>query len=89
MSSEEDNVLSAKNALMMALGDNWSLYLTNMRIWFRKKMTKEEFDVEARRMMSQEQVKYHNAFLLAILNKIDPVAANTSQNQNYTSDGYL
>lgn len=34
---EVDAALTAKQTLMLALGDKWPLYLANMKLWFRKK----------------------------------------------------
>lgn len=75
-SAEEiDAVLTAKQALMIALGgDKWPMYLANMKLWFRKKASKEEFDLECRKLFSSDQMHLHNRFLLAILNKIDAVS---------------
>ncbi|XP_039449212.1 transcriptional adapter 1-like [Culex pipiens pallens] len=69
-----EQVLAAKQALMVALGEKWPLYLANMKLWFRKKSTREEFDLESRKLFSSDQIHLHNKFLLAILNKIDAVS---------------
>ncbi|XP_065072499.1 transcriptional adapter 1-like [Ochlerotatus camptorhynchus] len=71
---EVDPVLTAKQTLMLALGEKWPLYLANMKLWFRKKSSKEEFDLECRKLFSSDQMHLHNKFLLAILNKIDAVS---------------
>uniref|UniRef100_A0A182JR18 Uncharacterized protein n=1 Tax=Anopheles christyi TaxID=43041 RepID=A0A182JR18_9DIPT len=77
-SIESTEVDSAKQTLMMALGDKWTMYLTNMKLWFRKKHSKEEFDLECRKLFSPNQLHLHNRFLLAILNKIDAVSVPQS-----------
>ncbi|XP_055617199.1 transcriptional adapter 1-like [Toxorhynchites rutilus septentrionalis] len=71
---EVDTVITAKQALMYALGEKWTVYLANMKLWFRKKSSKEEFDLECRKLFSSDQMHLHNKFLLAILNKIDAVS---------------
>ncbi|XP_036318529.1 transcriptional adapter 1-like [Rhagoletis pomonella] len=71
MSDLTDKVIVAKSALMAALGDNVSKYLANMKLWFRYKWSKEEFDSESRKFLTPEKMHLHNQFLLAILNKID------------------
>uniref|UniRef100_A0A182N5J0 HIT domain-containing protein n=1 Tax=Anopheles dirus TaxID=7168 RepID=A0A182N5J0_9DIPT len=76
--AEINEVDSAKQALMLSLGDKWAMYLTNMKLWFRKKYTKEEFDLECRKLFSPHQLHLHNRFLLAMLNKIDAVTAPQS-----------
>ncbi|XP_058450309.1 transcriptional adapter 1-like [Malaya genurostris] len=78
--NEVDAVLTAKQALMLALGDKWAFYLANMKLWFRKKSSKEEFDLECRKLFNSDQIHLHNKFLLAILNKIDAVSAPHSVN---------
>ncbi|CAH0717324.1 unnamed protein product, partial [Brenthis ino] len=45
-----------------------------MKQWFRMKLTKEEFDTEARALLNPDQVHYHNEFLLALLNKVEGLA---------------
>ncbi|ETN58037.1 SPT3-associated factor 42 [Anopheles darlingi] len=72
-STAKTEVEDAKQALMVALGDKWAVYLANMKLWFRKKSSKEEFDLESRRLLDRSQTHLHNRFLLAILNKIDAV----------------
>uniref|UniRef100_A0A1Q3F1W9 Putative transcriptional adapter 1 n=1 Tax=Culex tarsalis TaxID=7177 RepID=A0A1Q3F1W9_CULTA len=69
-----EQVLAAKECLRWALGEKWPLYLANMKLWFRKKSTREEFDLESRKLFSSDQIHLHNKFLLAILNKIDAVS---------------
>ncbi|KAI9590534.1 transcriptional adapter 1-like isoform X1 [Glossina fuscipes] len=71
MSDLSEKVLITKNALMLALGENASKYTANMKLWFRHKWSKEEFDYESRKFLTADKVHLHNQFLLAILNKID------------------
>ncbi|XP_053949574.1 transcriptional adapter 1-like [Anastrepha ludens] len=71
MSDLTDKVIIAKTALIAALGDNASKYLANMKLWFRYKWSKEEFDGESRKFLTPDKMHLHNQFLIAILNKID------------------
>ncbi|XP_067140968.1 transcriptional adapter 1-like isoform X1 [Centruroides vittatus] len=59
----------ARKKLSDALGDDFKIYLQNMKLWFRQKITKENFDVEARKLLNPDIVHLHNEFLLAVLNK--------------------
>ncbi|PWA17417.1 hypothetical protein CCH79_00011300 [Gambusia affinis] len=59
----------AKKNLTNAIGDNVKHYWANLKLWFKQKISKEEFDVEARRLLPQENVHFHNDFLLAILTR--------------------
>ncbi|XP_035375545.1 transcriptional adapter 1 [Electrophorus electricus] len=59
----------AKKNLTDAIGDNIKHYWANLKLWFKQKISKEEFDVEARRLLGQDNVHVHNDFLLAILTR--------------------
>ncbi|XP_062121283.1 transcriptional adapter 1-like [Drosophila sulfurigaster albostrigata] len=85
-----DKVLVAKEALAVALGDNWELYRGNMKNWFRNRWTKEEFDCESRKILTPEKLHLHNQLLLALLNKIDafaPPETVAALQQHHTSSG--
>ncbi|CAK1551657.1 unnamed protein product [Leptosia nina] len=69
-----DALSSARRKLNEVLGDKSTKYYNHMKQWFRMKLTKEEFDMEARSMLSSEQIHYHNDFLLALLNKVEGLA---------------
>ncbi|XP_072276035.1 transcriptional adapter 1 [Pyxicephalus adspersus] len=60
---------AAKKSLSEALGENVKQYWANLKLWFKQKISKEEFDIEARRLLTQENVHSHNDFLLAILTR--------------------
>ncbi len=68
---------SARHKLQVALCDQQKAYFGHMRAWFRKRMTKEEFDVEARKLLPNDQAHLHNEFMLAILNKCQTLATFT------------
>ncbi|KAL4656023.1 transcriptional adapter 1 isoform X1 [Arapaima gigas] len=59
----------AKKNLTEAIGDNVKQYWANLKLWFKQKISKEEFDSEARRLLAQDNVHVHNDFLLAILTR--------------------
>ncbi|XP_061389968.1 transcriptional adapter 1-like [Musca vetustissima] len=71
MTESSDKVVAAKNALFVALGENVTKYLGNMKMWFRHKWSKEQFDYESRKLLTSDKMHLHNQFLIAILNKID------------------
>lgn len=71
MNDLSSKVIVAKNALMSALAENAPKYLGNMKLWFRHKWSKEQFDYESRKFLTPEKMHLHNQFLIAILNKID------------------
>ncbi|XP_033095462.1 transcriptional adapter 1-like isoform X2 [Anneissia japonica] len=67
----------ARKQLTNVLGDDVKQYWTNMKLWFRQKVTKEEFDNEARRLLKGDNVQYHNEFLVAILAKCQSLTSAT------------
>ena len=60
---------SAKQKLQDILGESQNTYFTHLKNWFRKRISKENFDIEARKLLPKDQSHLHNEFLLAILNK--------------------
>ncbi|XP_046978519.1 transcriptional adapter 1-like [Vanessa cardui] len=72
MSADALNI--SRRKLNDALGEKSTKYFNHMKQWFRMKLTKEEFDTEARALLSPDQVHYHNEFLLALLNKVEGLA---------------
>lgn len=85
-----------KKELAEALGDSITIYQQSLKSWFRQKMSKEEFDLEARKILKSDMVHLHNRFLLAILAKCQllsntavtsekaPNASNSSPKQKPT-----
>ena len=66
---------SARRKLEIALGDNKSVYFNAVKKWFRfRRCTKEDFDCEAKKLLSADDSHLHNEFLLAILNKCQTLA---------------
>ncbi|GAB6021934.1 Transcriptional adapter 1 [Chamberlinius hualienensis] len=59
----------ARKQLTDALGDDYKLYTSSLKQWFRRRITKEEFDVEARKLLSNDNAHLHNRFLMAIFSK--------------------
>ena len=66
---------SARRKLCTALGEKQKDYFAHMKSWFRKRISKEEFDIEARKLITPENGHLHNEFLLAILNKCQTLAS--------------
>lgn len=77
MSLESLNI--ARRKLTEVLGDNVAKYFSLLKMWFKMKLTKDEFDAETRCFMNSEQVYFHNDFLLALLNRVEGLAV-TSMN---------
>ncbi|KAM9500921.1 transcriptional adapter 1 isoform 2-T2 [Clarias gariepinus] len=69
MAAHASELELAKKNLTDAIGDNIKHYWANLKLWFKQKISKEEFDVEARRLLGHDNVHVHNDFLLAILTR--------------------
>jgi len=83
-STAELNV--ARKKLIDSIGDNSKMYFAQMKLWFRQKITKVEFDTEARKLLTPDTVKFHNEFLLAILNKCQSLTStHASKDSSSTS----
>lgn len=83
MTNAEDRLIIAKEQLSVALGeDTMKIYLSNLKLWFRKAWSKEQFDVECRRLLSSDQQQLHNEFFLAILSKITFPLPSDSTSKN-------
>ena len=70
---------SARRKLCAALGEKQKEYFSHMKSWFRKRISKEEFDIEARKLIPAENSHLHNEFFLAILNKCQTLALASFQ----------
>ncbi|XP_028328872.1 transcriptional adapter 1 [Gouania willdenowi] len=75
MAAHASELEIAKKNLTDAIGDNVKHYWANLKLWFKHKISKEEFDVEARRLLAQDNVHVHNDFLLAILTRCQIIVA--------------
>lgn len=60
---------SVKIKLAEALKDKIQKYWELMKSWYRRKITKEEFDLKAKSLFGESNVHLHNEFLFAILVK--------------------
>ena len=69
MSTATIELSSTRRRLFEMLGDSQAAYTDQMKNWFRKRCSKEEFDSAARKLLTPESVHLHNQFLMAILNK--------------------
>jgi len=69
MSTATIELSSTRRRLFEMLGESQGAYIEQMKNWFRKRCTKEEFDSAARKLLTPESVHLHNQFLMAILNK--------------------
>lgn len=80
MSSTSLSLYEHKQRLMTALGpQHQATYLQHLKLWFRQKWTKEEFDRESRKLLGAASLRLHNQFFVALLNKVDPL--NQQQQQ--------
>ena len=60
---------STREKLFAVLGEQQAKYLEHLNTWVSSKSSKEQFDAEARKLLTSQHTPLHNQFLLAILNK--------------------
>ena len=60
---------STREKLFAVLGEQQAKYLEHLNTWVSSKSSKEQFDAEARKLLTSQHTSLHNQFLLAILNK--------------------
>ncbi|CAH1786180.1 unnamed protein product [Owenia fusiformis] len=68
----------AKKKLLEVLKDDWKLYINNLQSWFKQKLSREDFDAKARRILPPECTHLHNQFLLAILTRCQTFSTTLS-----------
>lgn len=66
----------ARRSISDVLGEDMKLYLQLLKSWFKQKMTREDFDHEARVLLKPESAHLHNQFLLAILTKCQSLGSS-------------
>ena len=69
MSSPNTELSSSREKLFAVLGKHQAKYQELLNNWFSSKSSKEQFDAEARKLLTSRYISLHNQFLLAILNK--------------------
>ncbi|XP_065068134.1 transcriptional adapter 1-like isoform X2 [Rhopilema esculentum] len=69
--SIEESVMAdvelARKQLLVALGEFGEKYWNNMKLWYKQKITKDDFDNQAFQLLGPGKIHLHNEFLLAIL----------------------
>lgn len=86
MTSKEEKLVLAKEKLLAALGDKSVQYFANMKMWFRKKWTIEQFYQESQKLFTPETMHCHNQFFLAFISKVvDPTQSLTDANNSTAS----
>ncbi|XP_077506715.1 transcriptional adapter 1-like [Amblyomma americanum] len=69
MAAQTNQLVIAKQKLSDALGDRFKAYMNCLKLWFGQRLSKDEFDLEVRKLLSHDTVRVHNEFLLAFFNK--------------------
>ncbi|XP_065344835.1 transcriptional adapter 1-like [Cloeon dipterum] len=59
-------------------------YFALLKNWFRMKMSKEDFDFFARKLLPPEAARLHNHFLLSLLNQCQPLADSLRLSSPFT-----
>ncbi|RMX49212.1 hypothetical protein pdam_00005849 [Pocillopora damicornis] len=66
----------ARRQLSEALGDYSQTYWNNMKLWYKQKISKEDFDAQAKKCLGNDNLHFHNEFLLAILAKCQALGSS-------------
>ncbi|EDO43284.1 predicted protein, partial [Nematostella vectensis] len=69
------DLTSARRQLMEALGESSQTYWNLMKLWYKQKIGKDDFDAQARQCLGTDNIHFHNTFLLAILAKCQALGA--------------
>lgn len=77
-----DELETARKNLCDILGEKVTDYWTVVKNWYRQKLTKEEFDNEARKIFPGEKIHYHNDFIVAILTKCQMLTSKTESSSS-------
>ena len=64
-----ESVDKARKELLEALGDKATKYWELLKLWYKRKISKDDFDLKAKSILGEEGVQLHNEFLFAILVK--------------------
>ena len=67
----------AREQLLDVLGDLSSKYWTTLSLWYKKKITKEEFDIQVKQLLGEGNISVHNRFLYALLSKCQEMCLNS------------
>lgn len=60
---------ACRKRLLNALRDKGSKYWELMKNWYKRRISKDEFDAKAKSFLGEEGIQFHNDFLFAILVK--------------------
>lgn len=66
----------AREQLLEVLGDLSSKYWTTLSLWYKKKLSKEEFDIQIKQLLGESNINIHNRFLFALLAKCQEMCLN-------------
>lgn len=70
------DVATARRKLLEALGEYAEKYWSNMKLWYKQKISKDDFDMQAFELLGPGKINYHNEFLLSILAKCQSIAVS-------------
>lgn len=82
----------ARERLLEVLGDLASKYWTTLSLWYKKKLSKEEFDLQIKLLLGDGNLSVHNQFLYALLSKCQEMCLNSatpSKNLSRPSVAYV
>ncbi|ESN94503.1 hypothetical protein HELRODRAFT_185117 [Helobdella robusta] len=75
----------AQSSLSDFLGSDMKIYLNLLKSWFKKKISKQDFDLEARNLLCSDSIHLHNNFLLLLLAKCQSFGSSALLNDDWKS----
>lgn len=67
----------ARQQLLDVLGDLASKYWTTMTLWYKQKISKDEFDLQVKQLLGDDNIRIHNQFLFALLSKCQEMSLSS------------
>lgn len=71
------DVDTARRKLLEALGEYAEKYWSNMKLWYKQKISKDDFDSQAFELLGPGKINYHNEFIISIIAKCQIIANST------------
>lgn len=71
------DLAKARANLLEVLGDLSPKYWTTLSLWYKMKISKDDFDLQIRQLLSEEHINVHNDFLFALLSRCQDMSNST------------
>lgn len=76
--SKMADLKEARERLLEVLGDLAPKYWTTLALWYKQKISKDDFDLQVKQLLGEDNIRLHNQFLFAILSKCQEMSTSLS-----------